>query len=145
GPPSALADAGAPRLGVPGWWTLALLGTWTRLERSAGSTTRVSSSGKAYEAPAQGHCLPGWPEMAVHHSGVRARRPGRPRRTSWKNPSKGALDVQIVGFPAGMFQTNCYIVSDDAGDCVIVDPGQDAEEQVRRQVSEAGRKPGAVS
>lgn len=52
--------------------------------------------------------------------------------------------MQIVGFPAGMFQTNCYIVSDDAGDCVIVDPGQDSEEQVRRQVSEAGLKPRAV-
>lgn len=52
--------------------------------------------------------------------------------------------MQIVGFPAGMFQTNCYIVSDDAGDCVIVDPGQDAEEQVRRQVSEAGLRPRAV-
>nr|WP_187702541.1 MBL fold metallo-hydrolase [Dietzia sp. SLG310A2-38A2] len=43
-----------------------------------------------------------------------------------------------------MFQTNCYIVSDAAGDCVIVDPGQDAEEQVRRQVSEAGLRPRAV-
>lgn len=52
--------------------------------------------------------------------------------------------MQIVGFPAGMFQTNCYIVSDDAGDCVIVDPGQDAEEQVRRQISEAGLRPRAV-
>src|SRR5699024_1200382 len=30
-PPSAHADVGAPRLGVPGWWTLTLLGTWTRL------------------------------------------------------------------------------------------------------------------
>lgn len=52
--------------------------------------------------------------------------------------------MRIVGFPAGMFQTNCYIVSDDAGDCVIVDPGQDSEEQVRRQVSEAGLRPRAV-
>lgn len=52
--------------------------------------------------------------------------------------------MQIVGFPAGMFQTNCYIVSDDAGDCVIVDPGQDAEEQVRRQISESGLRPRAV-
>jgi len=43
-----------------------------------------------------------------------------------------------------MFQTNCYIVSDDAGDCVIVDPGQDSEELVRRQVSEAGLRPKAV-
>lgn len=52
--------------------------------------------------------------------------------------------MRIVGFPAGMFQTNCYIVSDDAGDCVIVDPGQDSEELVRRQVSEAGLRPRAV-
>lgn len=52
--------------------------------------------------------------------------------------------MQIVGFPAGMFQTNCYIVSDDSGDCVIVDPGQDSEQQVRSQVSEAGLKPRAV-
>ena len=52
--------------------------------------------------------------------------------------------MQIVGFPAGMFQTNCYIVADDAGDCVIVDPGQDAEEQVRRQITEAGLRPRAV-
>lgn len=52
--------------------------------------------------------------------------------------------MQIVGFPAGMFQTNCYIVSDESGDCVIVDPGQDSEQQVRSQVSEAGLKPRAV-
>lgn len=52
--------------------------------------------------------------------------------------------MQIMGFPAGMFQTNCYIVADDSGECVIVDPGQDAEPQVRRQVSEAGLKPRAV-
>lgn len=52
--------------------------------------------------------------------------------------------MQIVGFPAGMFQTNCYIVADEAGDCVIVDPGQDSEEQVRRQISEAGLRPRAV-
>ncbi|MFL0578360.1 MBL fold metallo-hydrolase [Dietzia sp. 179-F 9C3 NHS] len=52
--------------------------------------------------------------------------------------------MRIVGFPAGMFQTNCYIVSDDAGDCVIVDPGQDSEELVRRQVTEAGLRPRAV-
>lgn len=52
--------------------------------------------------------------------------------------------MQIVGFPAGMFQTNCYIVSDDSGDCVVVDPGQDSEAQVRQQVSEAGLRPRAV-
>lgn len=52
--------------------------------------------------------------------------------------------MRIVGFPAGMFGTNCYIVADDAGDCVIVDPGQESEERVRREVSEAGFRPRAV-
>ena len=52
--------------------------------------------------------------------------------------------MQIMSFPAGMFQTNCYIVADDSGECVIVDPGQDAEPQVRRQVSESGLRPRAV-
>ncbi len=52
--------------------------------------------------------------------------------------------MRIVGFPAGMFGTNCYIISDDAGDCVVVDPGQDSEERVRREISEAGLRPRAV-
>ncbi|MDF2468168.1 MAG: hypothetical protein K0Q61_540, partial [Rhodococcus erythropolis] len=35
----------------------------------------------------------------------------------------------VTGFPAGMFQTNCYILAqDDACECVVVDPGQDAAE-----------------
>lgn len=33
----------------------------------------------------------------------------------------------VVGFPAGAFQANCYLVAAESGqDCVIVDPGQDA-------------------
>lgn len=35
----------------------------------------------------------------------------------------------VTGFPAGMFQTNCYILAQDgACECVVVDPGQDAAE-----------------
>lgn len=35
----------------------------------------------------------------------------------------------VTGFPAGMFQTNCYILAqDNAKECVVVDPGQDAAE-----------------
>ncbi|TSD47125.1 MBL fold metallo-hydrolase [Rhodococcus sp. KBS0724] len=35
----------------------------------------------------------------------------------------------VTGFPAGMFQTNCYILAqDDACECVVIDPGQDAAE-----------------
>lgn len=52
--------------------------------------------------------------------------------------------MQIVGFPAGVFQTNCYIVADDEGSCVIVDPGQEADAQVRKLVTENGWRPQAV-
>ncbi|NLV79227.1 MAG: MBL fold metallo-hydrolase [Rhodococcus sp.] len=39
------------------------------------------------------------------------------------------MPVLVTGFPAGMFQTNCYILAqDNAKDCVVVDPGQDAAE-----------------
>ncbi|NNG95794.1 MBL fold metallo-hydrolase [Gordonia araii] len=56
----------------------------------------------------------------------------------------------ITGFPAGMFQTNCYIVSGDAspggpgGEAVIIDPGQDAADQVEKLCSENGLTPVAV-
>lgn len=52
--------------------------------------------------------------------------------------------MRIVGFPAGVFGTNCYIVSDDEGECVIVDPGQDAADRVRSEISQAGLRPRAV-
>ncbi|MFT4199949.1 MBL fold metallo-hydrolase [Gordonia sp. (in: high G+C Gram-positive bacteria)] len=56
----------------------------------------------------------------------------------------------ITGFPAGMFATNCYLVSADAspggagGDAVIIDPGQDAEEQIVALCEEHGLNPVAV-
>lgn len=38
----------------------------------------------------------------------------------------------VVGFPTGAFQANCYLVAAGEGEpCVIVDPGQDAEEPIR--------------
>ncbi|WP_132993803.1 MBL fold metallo-hydrolase [Gordonia zhaorongruii] len=51
----------------------------------------------------------------------------------------------IAGFAAGMFQTNCYLVADDAGgDAVIVDPGQDAAPGVREALAEFSLTPVAV-
>ncbi|MFE0747290.1 MBL fold metallo-hydrolase [Gordonia sp. NPDC058843] len=51
----------------------------------------------------------------------------------------------ITGFPAGMFQTNCYIVAAEAGsDAVIIDPGQDAAPRVRELLAEHDLTPVAV-
>ncbi|TDC00234.1 MBL fold metallo-hydrolase [Nonomuraea longispora] len=51
----------------------------------------------------------------------------------------------IAGFPAGAFQTNCYVVAPAAGEeCVIVDPGQDATDGVDELLREHRLKPVAV-
>ncbi len=51
----------------------------------------------------------------------------------------------IVGFPAGAFQTNCYLVAagpDDA--CLVVDPGQDAVEPLTELLAQHRLTPVAV-
>jgi hydroxyacylglutathione hydrolase len=51
----------------------------------------------------------------------------------------------IAGFPAGAFQTNCYVVAPAEGEeCVIIDPGQDAVEGVDELLREHRLKPVAV-
>jgi glyoxylase-like metal-dependent hydrolase (beta-lactamase superfamily II) len=51
----------------------------------------------------------------------------------------------IAGFPAGSFQTNCYVVAPAPGEeCVIVDPGQDAVEGLDDLLREHRLKPVAV-
>ncbi|MFI6505547.1 MBL fold metallo-hydrolase [Nonomuraea typhae] len=51
----------------------------------------------------------------------------------------------IAGFPAGAFQTNCYVVAPAAGEeCVIVDPGQEASDGVEELLREHRLKPVAV-
>jgi hydroxyacylglutathione hydrolase len=53
--------------------------------------------------------------------------------------------VLVVGFPTGALQANCYLVAAGTGDaCVIVDPGQDAEEPVAEAIREHGLSPVAV-
>ena len=52
----------------------------------------------------------------------------------------------IASFPAGAFATNCYIVAPEAGEeCVIIDPGQDAETTVYDVLREHRLKPVAVA
>ena len=51
----------------------------------------------------------------------------------------------IASFPAGPWQTNCYLVGTGAGsECVVIDPGMDALDGVREVVAEHHLKPVAV-
>ncbi len=53
--------------------------------------------------------------------------------------------MRVTGVPAGMFQTNCYVVSRDEGtDCIVVDPGQDAAAPLYSFLDDAGLTPIAV-
>jgi len=53
--------------------------------------------------------------------------------------------VLVAGFPAGSFQTNCYVVAADAGAaCVVVDPGQDAVEPLEALLAQHQLTPVAV-
>jgi hydroxyacylglutathione hydrolase len=53
--------------------------------------------------------------------------------------------VLVAGFPAGSFQTNCYLVAPGAGEeCVIIDPGQDAGPGIEDLLAEHRLRPVAV-
>ncbi len=51
----------------------------------------------------------------------------------------------VAGFPAGAFAANCYIVAPAPGEeCVIIDPGQDAEPGIDEMLAEHRLRPVAV-
>ena len=51
----------------------------------------------------------------------------------------------VVGFPAGPWGTNCWILAPSAGEqCVVVDPGKDAAPGIEEAVREHGLDPVAV-
>jgi hydroxyacylglutathione hydrolase len=53
--------------------------------------------------------------------------------------------VLVAGFPAGSFAANCYIVAPEAGaECVIIDPGQDAEPGIEEILARHRLRPAAV-
>jgi glyoxylase-like metal-dependent hydrolase (beta-lactamase superfamily II) len=53
--------------------------------------------------------------------------------------------VFIAAFPAGPWQTNCYLVATEPGaECVVVDPGMGAVDDVAALVAEHHLKPVAV-
>jgi hydroxyacylglutathione hydrolase len=51
----------------------------------------------------------------------------------------------IAGFPAGSFAANCYVVASEPGaECLIIDPGQDAEAGIEELVAKYRLRPAAV-
>jgi hydroxyacylglutathione hydrolase len=53
--------------------------------------------------------------------------------------------VLVAGFPAGAFAANCYVVASGPGqECVIIDPGQDAEQGIEDLLAEHRLRPAAV-
>jgi hydroxyacylglutathione hydrolase len=51
----------------------------------------------------------------------------------------------VIGFPAGSWATNCYVVASSAGEpCIVIDPGQDSIGGVQEAVREHGLQPAAV-
>lgn len=51
----------------------------------------------------------------------------------------------VAGFPAGSFQANCFVLAAEAGaPCVVVDPGQGAEEPLDQLLREHRLDPVAV-
>ena len=51
----------------------------------------------------------------------------------------------VTGFPAGAFAANCYLVAPAPGEeCVIIDPGQDAERGIEELLARYRLKPVAV-
>ena len=51
----------------------------------------------------------------------------------------------VAGFPAGSFAANCYVVASAPGEeCVIIDPGQDAENGINDILAEHRLRPAAV-
>jgi hydroxyacylglutathione hydrolase len=53
--------------------------------------------------------------------------------------------VLVTGFPAGAFAANCYVVAPAPGEeCVIIDPGQDAQPGIEELLARFRLKPIAV-
>ena len=51
----------------------------------------------------------------------------------------------VAGFPAGSFAANCYLVAAGPGEqCLIIDPGQDAEQGIEQTIERYRLQPAAV-
>jgi len=53
--------------------------------------------------------------------------------------------VLVAGFPAGSFAANCYLLATEPGsECLIIDPGQDAEQGIDEIIERYRLRPAAV-
>jgi hydroxyacylglutathione hydrolase len=51
----------------------------------------------------------------------------------------------VAGFPAGSFAANCYLVASGPGaECLIIDPGEDAEQGIEEIIERYRLRPAAV-
>lgn len=68
------------------------------------------------------------------------------RAGSGHGPPVGNLcAVLIASFPAGSLQANCYVVAREQGtDCVVIDPGMEAEAGIEKVVEQNRLTPSAV-
>ena len=65
--------------------------------------------------------------------------------TAHPTEDRTTLAVLIAALPTGPLAANCYVLAPAPdGDCVIVDPGQEAAAQVDKVLSEHGLRPVAV-
>ncbi len=54
-------------------------------------------------------------------------------------PAAADREMVVLGVPMGRFQTNCYVIGDrGAGTCVVVDPGETADQHVPSIVDQLG-------
>ncbi|WP_243837752.1 MBL fold metallo-hydrolase [Cumulibacter soli] len=52
----------------------------------------------------------------------------------------------MTGFPAGVFQTNCYVLASEPGaECIVVDPGMEAVPTLTQVLEEHRLKPVAIA
>jgi hydroxyacylglutathione hydrolase len=59
--------------------------------------------------------------------------------------SRAERAVLIAGFPAGSFAANCYLLASGPGqECLIIDPGQDAEQGIEEITERYRLRPAAV-
>lgn len=51
--------------------------------------------------------------------------------------------LKVSTYPLGPIQTNCYIVQNETGHCLIIDPGEEGE-RIIREIEKGGLTPSAI-